>query len=170
MSLSIEFQARNQLLERVKEVEKCFRCGVCTLSCPITQYAKGDNLRGAFAYQIFGSDDPSANPNLWSCPACYKCYEVCPLDVNLPRVLEALKEIAFEKGRAPLSVTALVGSVIHTGTAFPVTDTSERMRARWNLPTFAPKDVDDLERIARNTGLKRKLDMLRSKKANEHEQ
>ena len=169
MPLSIEFQARNQLLETAKEVEKCFRCGVCTTACPITQYGKGDTLKGSFVYQIFGSDNPSADPNIWSCPACHKCHEVCPFDVNPPRVFEALKEIAFEEGRAPSSVTALVESVIHTGTAFPVTDASERMRARWNLPTFTPKDVDDLDRIASNTGLNKKLDMLKAKKASEHE-
>lgn len=169
MLLSIKFQARNRFLERGKAVEKCFKCGTCALMCPVTRYGEGYNLRETFMYDIFSSEEPSAKQNLWSCSVCYKCYEVCPQDVNPPKVFRALKEIAFETGRAPLSVASLVKSVIHTGMSFPMSDASRRMRAQLNLPSFAPKDVDDLGKIAKNTGLERKLDILKAKRTNEHE-
>ena len=164
MILSIEFQTRDQLLERSKAIEKCFKCGTCALVCPITRYGEDYNPIETFVYDVLSSEEPAANQNLWNCPLCYKCYEVCPQDVNLPKVFESLKEIAFENGWALPSITAVLESVIHTGAAFPVTDTSRRMRAELNLPHFAPKGVDDLRKIAQNPGLEERLNKLRSKK------
>lgn len=161
MLLSIEFQARNQFLERLKVVEKCFKCGTCALACPVTRYGEGYNPRETFVYDVFSSAEPAANQNLWNCALCHKCYEVCPQDVNLPKVIESLKEVAFENGWAPSSILALVESVIDTGTAFAITDASKRMRAELNLPSFAPKDVDDLRKIVKKTGLEGKLDRLK---------
>lgn len=170
MLLSIKFQARNQLLERSEAIDKCFKCATCALVCPITRYGEGYNPRETFVYDVFNSAEPAANQNIWSCALCHKCYEVCPQDVNLPKVLESLKEIAFDNGRAPSSVVALVESVIQTGTAFPITDASRRMRAQLNLPSFSPKGVDDLGKISKNTGLEKKLGELKMNKADEHEQ
>lgn len=170
MLLSIEFQTRNELLERSKAAEKCFKCATCALVCPITRYGEGYNPRETFVYDVFSSVKPAANQNIWSCAVCHKCYEVCPQDVNPPKVIESLKEIAFEKGWAPPNVVALVESVIHTGRAFPVTDATKRMRAQLNLSPLAPEGVDDVREIAKNTGLEERLNKLKSKKANEHEQ
>lgn len=168
MLLSIKFPARDQVLERGKAIEKCFKCATCALVCPVTLYGEGYNPRETFIYDVFSSAEPAANQNLWSCALCHKCYEVCPQDVNPPKVIESLKEIAFENGWAPSSVVALVESVIQTGTAFPITDASKTMRAQLNLPSFAPKDVYDLRKIAKNTGLEEKLSRLKEKNPGDH--
>jgi heterodisulfide reductase subunit C len=168
--LSIEFQARNGILEISEAAEKCFKCATCALVCPVTRYGEGYNPRETFVYDIFSSVKPAANQNIWSCALCHKCYEVCPQDVNPPKVIESLKEIAFEKGWAPPNVVALVESVIHTGRAFPITDATKRMRAQFNLPPLTSEGLDDLREIAENTGLEERLDKLESKKANENEQ
>lgn len=169
MMLSIEFLTRNRLFVKSKEVERCFKCATCALFCPVTLYGETYTPRKTFIYDIFKSDEPGTNDNLWSCAFCHKCYEVCPQDVNPPKVFQALKEVAFEQGQAPLSVAVLVEAVIQTGTAFPITEVSKRERARLNLPCFAPRDVEDLKKIAKNTGLERKLVNLRVEKDMKHE-
>jgi len=170
MILGIEFQTRDRLLERSKAAEKCFKCATCALVCPITRYGEDYNPRETFVYDVFSSLKPETNQNIWSCAVCHKCYEVCPQDVNPPRVFESLKEVAFENGLAPPNVVALVESVIQTGRAFPVTDATKRMRDQLNLSPLTPEGVDDVKEIARNTGLEKKLSKLKSDRANEHEQ
>lgn len=170
MLLSIEFQARDQLLERSKAIERCFKCGTCALVCPVTRYGEGYNPRDTFVYDVLSSGEPATNQNLWSCALCYKCYEVCPQDVNIPKVFESLKEIAFENGWAPANVVALVESVIRTGTSFPITDACRRMRAELNLSPFAPKGIGDLREIAKNTGLEGEIDRLKVRKVGDGEQ
>ncbi len=168
MLLSIEFQARDQVLEKSKAIEKCFKCATCALVCPVTLYGEGYNPRETFVYDVLGSEKPAANQNIWSCAICHKCYEVCPQDVNLPKVFESLKEMAFEDGLAPPSLVAVVESVIHTGLSFPLTDTCKTMRAQLDLPALAPKGVDDLGEIAKNTGLEEKLSRLKEKNPGDH--
>ena len=78
--------------------------------------------------------------------------------MNPPKIIESLKETAFENEGAPAGVTALVKSVINTGIAFPVTEATKRMRAQLNLPPIVPEEVDELKKIAQNTGLHKKLE------------
>ena len=158
MILTVESQARDQLLEKSKAVEKCFKCGTCSLVCPITRYGEGYSPTETFVYDVFSSAEPAANPSIWSCAVCHKCYEVCPQDVNPPKIIESLKETAFENEGAPAGVTALVKSVINTGIAFPVTEATKRMRAQLNLPPIVPEEVDELKKTAQNTGLHKKLE------------
>lgn len=170
MLLTIEFQTRDRLLEKATALERCFKCGTCALVCPVTKYAEGYNPRETFVYDVLSSEQPAANQNLWSCALCYKCYEVCPQDVNLPRVFESLKEVAFENGWVPSSFVELVESVIDTGLPVPLTDACKAMRAELGLPALAVKGVDDLRKIAKKAGLEKKLARLKERKVNEDKQ
>ena len=167
MLLRVESQARNQQLERGRSFEQCFKCGVCSLVCPITLYGEGYTPRESFVYDVCRSADPATNPNLWSCSLCHKCFEVCPQDVNLPEIFETLKEAAFEKGCAPPSLVSLVELVIRTGSSFPFTASSKRMRERLDLPPFAPRNVDELATISRITGLEDILGKLSARTTDE---
>jgi len=168
--LSIEFDKRNSSLERERAVEKCFKCGTCALVCPVTLYIEGYSPTKSFVYDVFSSPEPTANPNIWCCPSCHKCHEVCPQDVNPPKVFEDLKEMAFERGQGPEGVLSVVASVIKTGTAFPMAPTTKKMREQLGLPPFVRQGIEELQAIARNTGLEEKLKRLKAKKQDEHKQ
>ena len=170
MLVTIKYQEAYRVTETSEAVQRCFKCGVCSLVCPVTLYGEGYSPRESFVYDVFGSDEPAANPNLWDCPLCHKCSEVCPQDVHPPKAFESLREAAFKNGWAPSSVTELVESVIQTGSSYPLTDASRRARDRLNLPSLAPEGVDELTVIARNTGLQGVLHRLKAEKADEGEQ
>ncbi len=168
--LQLRSQARDPLLESGRHVEQCFNCAVCALVCPVTRYGEGYDPKRHFVYDMFSSPEPAANPSLWSCSLCHRCYEVCPQDVNPPTIFESLREAAFENGWAPSTVVSLVETVIETGSSFPITAASKRTRARFNLPPFASTGVDEIRQIVENTGLQQILDRLKAKGSDDQKQ
>jgi len=159
MLLTIEFEGRNELLERYPMIERCFRCSVCALVCPI-QYLEEYSPTSSYVYDLFTCENPLTNPNLWSCAACHKCHEICPQDVNPAKVFTNLKELSFEKGVAPQGIKALVNAVITTGLSFPITSATQRLRETLHLSPLACKAQEEIQLIIKKTGLEEKIRTL----------
>jgi len=156
MLIGIQYEGRNDLLERYPMIERCFKCSVCSLVCPI-QYLEEYSPTQSYVYDLFTCENPLTNPNLWSCAACHKCHEICPQDVNPAKVFTDLKELSFEKGLAPQGVKALVKTVITTGISFPITLVTQRLREKLNLPPLECKAQEEITLIARKTELEEKI-------------
>jgi heterodisulfide reductase subunit C len=156
MLISIECEVRNGLMERQPLVERCFKCSVCALVCPI-QYLEEYSPTQSYVYDLFTCDNALANPNLWSCASCHKCTEICPQDVNPARVFLNLKELSFEQGLAPQTVTSLIKTIVTTGSSFPVTSVTERLREQLGLEPFTVTAQEDLKLIVAKTGLEAKI-------------
>ena len=156
MLISIECEARNGLMERQPLVERCFKCSVCALVCPI-QYLEEYSPTQSYVYDLFTCDNVLANPNLWSCASCHKCAEICPQDVNPARVFLNLKELSFEQGLAPQGVMALIKTIITTGISFPVTSVTHRLREGLGLPPLTSTAQEELKLIVKRTGLEEKM-------------
>ncbi len=156
MLISIECEARNGLMERRPLVERCFKCSVCALVCPI-QYLEEYSPTQSYVYDLFTCDNVLANPNLWSCASCHKCTEICPQDVNPAHVFLNLKELSFEQGLAPQGVVALIKTIITTGLSFPVTSVTQRLREGLGLPPIASTAQEELKLIVNRTGLEEKM-------------
>jgi len=95
---------RSDLARRLQELSgqdlmTCYQCGKCSAGCPaaafmdllpnqIIRLAQLGMLRAALESET-----------IWYCAACQTCYARCPKGVDLPRVMEALREIALaERG------------------------------------------------------------------------
>jgi heterodisulfide reductase subunit C len=156
MLISIECEARNGLMEREPLVERCFKCSVCAQVCPI-QYLEEYSPTQSYVYDLFTCDNVLANPNLWSCASCHKCAEICPQDVNPAHVFLNLKELSFEQGLAPPSVTGLIKTIITTGSSFPTTSVTERLREQLGLAPFVVNAQEELKLIVAKTGLEEKI-------------
>ena len=156
MLISIQCEARNGLMERRPLVERCFKCSVCALVCPI-QYQEEYSPTQSYVYDLFTCDNVLANPNLWSCASCHKCTEICPQDVNPAHVFLNLKELSFEQGLAPQGVVALIKTIITTGLSFPVTSVTQRLREGLGLPPITSTAQEELKLIVNRTGLEEKM-------------
>ena len=156
MLISIECEARNSLMEREPLVERCFKCSVCALVCPI-QYLEEYSPTQSYVYDLFTCDNALANPNLWSCASCHRCAEICPQDVNPAHVFLNLKEHSFEQGLAPQGVVALIKTIVTTGSSFPITSVTERLREQLGLAPFAITAQEELKLIVAKTGLEEKI-------------
>lgn len=165
MLLSIEYKARGDLFERYPRIEKCLKCGVCCVvkghSCHVQYDSAQFDPKKTYVYNIFSSSEPIKNPNIWLCVSCHKCHEICPYDVNPMKVIEALKEEAFEKGYSHPLILSEVDQILSTGLAFPITSSTQIKREELGLPALEKKAISDITKIAKITGLTRK--MFRSK-------
>lgn len=87
-----------------KEALYCLRCGGCMYECPVYRV-----LGGSFGYNYFGGigiiwsaftsgDDSVVAAAIDACTRCARCKEVCPVDIDVPRMIERLKERLVKKG------------------------------------------------------------------------
>ena len=80
-----------------EEFQKCMQCGTCTGACPMSQ-DMDISPRKTMAMTHFGLNDKVADSNTaWICATCNNCYVRCPRGIDVPRVMEAIRQISLRK-------------------------------------------------------------------------
>jgi heterodisulfide reductase subunit C len=88
----------------VKEVEElcgenlfgCYQCGTCSAGCPFVDdmdLSPDEVIR----YVILDRKEVLNSKTIWLCAACYACAERCPRDINITKIMEALRQIILRK-------------------------------------------------------------------------
>jgi L-lactate dehydrogenase complex protein LldF len=93
------------------EILYCIRCGACLYACPVYQTIGGH----AYGSVYSGPVGSVLTPGLQGIHAfadlphasslCGACREVCPVRIDIPRMLLKLREVGVEAGESPLWVT-----------------------------------------------------------------
>lgn len=87
-----------------QNIRMCYQCSQCTASCPIS-YVDPFNIRRLIRALQFGLKEKILrSDDIWKCTMCYECYDRCPNDVNIPKVIAALRKMAIEEGLGPKAV------------------------------------------------------------------
>jgi len=82
--------------------KRCFSCGTCTASCPVSEIDENFNPRLIIRQCLLGMREKVlSSPELWYCVQCYTCYARCPQDVRFTDVMAVIREMAVEEGYAP---------------------------------------------------------------------
>jgi heterodisulfide reductase subunit C len=80
-----------------QNIQQCFQCGTCSASCPMIESLDRDPRKVMRMAQL-GLEDELENTNTcWVCASCHTCNVVCPRGVDLPRVMEALRQMSLRK-------------------------------------------------------------------------
>lgn len=99
MSLKITHRSTdNQLRRKVREISgenfgKCFQCGTCSGSCPMTEHL---NVlpRQLMAFLQLGHQEGLSRANTpWICASCHLCMVRCPRGIDIPRIMEAVRQV-----------------------------------------------------------------------------
>ena len=88
----------------VKEVEGlcgenlfgCYQCGTCTAGCPFVDemdLSPDEVIR----YIILDRKEVLNSKTIWLCSSCFTCAERCPRDINITKIMEALRQIILRK-------------------------------------------------------------------------
>jgi heterodisulfide reductase subunit C2 len=91
------------LIEEVKAlseqpIEECYHCHKCTAGCPVVfdmQYGPDRILR---MVQLGEKDLLHQSRDIWLCAGCETCGTRCPNQIDIARVMDALRRMALAAG------------------------------------------------------------------------
>lgn len=104
-------KVRGPFVARVEEISgqnllACNQCGKCSAGCPVV--AVMDLLPSQVIRMAqLGMEEVLESNTIWICASCLTCATRCPKGVDLPRLMEALRQIALRKGVAKLDLNEL---------------------------------------------------------------
>ena len=79
----------------------CYQCKKCSAGCPVAEYMDLAPNQVMRAIQL-GRDDRVLNSQtIWLCASCETCFTRCPQGIDIPRIMDAAKNIARERGIKP---------------------------------------------------------------------
>ncbi len=104
-------RVRGPFVAHVEEISgqdllACNQCGKCSAGCPVV------GVMDLLPSQVIrmaqlGMEDVLESDTIWICASCLTCVARCPKGVDLPRLMEALRQIALRRGVAKLDLSAL---------------------------------------------------------------
>ena len=84
-----------------QNVNLCFQCGKCAAGCPISYEMDRTPAQLIHAIRL-GMDDLVYNSKtMWLCASCETCTTRCPQEVDVAKVMDAVKITAVRKGVKP---------------------------------------------------------------------
>jgi heterodisulfide reductase subunit C len=110
VQISID-KVRGPFVRQVEEISgqdllTCNQCGKCSAGCPVV--AAMDLLPShVIRMAQLGMEEVLESETIWICASCLTCATRCPKGVDLPRLMEALRQIALRQGLAKLDLSAL---------------------------------------------------------------
>jgi len=91
-------------LEEVNEkidgvpIQRCYHCRKCTAGCPVT-FAMEHNINKIIKMiQMGRRDEVMGSSTIWLCVSCETCITRCPNEVDIARMMDALRQMAIESG------------------------------------------------------------------------
>lgn len=81
-----------------QSIQLCFHCHKCTAGCPVVEemeYGPDQILR---LIQMGEKDALLTSHDIWICASCETCGTRCPNEIDIARVMDALREMAIKEG------------------------------------------------------------------------
>ncbi len=89
--------------------DRCYQCLTCTLGCPFCFAMDFSPNQVPRMVQLGLKDRVLHSSAIWFCASCQACATRCPHEVDIPRVMDALRQMALEEGiqRREISIPSL---------------------------------------------------------------
>ncbi len=106
--------ARNSLLSTVYEhsgarVQDCYQCGKCSAGCPVAPYMDLMPRQIMRAVQLGQADLVLKSSSIWLCASCQTCSSRCPMEIDIARVMDSLRQMARAEGVEPAEKSVAQG-------------------------------------------------------------
>jgi heterodisulfide reductase subunit C len=99
------------------DLSACYQCKKCASGCPVTKLTKSPPSEIVRRLQLGAGDELLETDLIWTCLSCETCYGRCPMEINIPSVIDALRVLSIERGtpapqgNAPLFNRLFLGTV-----------------------------------------------------------
>ena len=98
---------KNELSTKVRQqtevnVIECYQCGKCTAGCPVSERM---DLRPSVIMRMLQTGDAVAEDeilrslSIWLCLTCETCYSRCPMELDIPKVMDYLRQRSLNEGK-----------------------------------------------------------------------
>ena len=136
-----------------ENIYRCFACGTCTASCPVSEVTDRYDPRKIIHMALLGLREPVLSSDfIWLCSTCYACQERCPQDVRITELMYAIKNVAVNDGYVHPSFRTQVDLLTGHGRLYDITDYENERREEQGLPPINER-AEDFGRIFALTGL-----------------
>jgi heterodisulfide reductase subunit C len=81
-----------------KELRQCYHCLKCSAGCPISFAMDWTPNQIIRMVQLGLKERVLSSSTIWLCASCETCFTRCPNEVDLPAIMDTLKEIAIRNG------------------------------------------------------------------------
>ncbi|MBI2440477.1 MAG: 4Fe-4S dicluster domain-containing protein [Lentisphaerae bacterium] len=82
-------------------VNACYQCGKCSAGCPMNYAMDLTPAQLIHAIRLGLKDLVLNSKTMWLCSSCQTCSTRCPQEVDIARVMDAVKIIAVAEGVKP---------------------------------------------------------------------
>jgi heterodisulfide reductase subunit C2 len=82
-----------------QNIELCYHCHKCTAGCPVVEEMQYGPDRILRMVQMGEQDALLTSHDIWLCASCETCGTRCPNQIDIARVMDALREKALLSGK-----------------------------------------------------------------------
>mgnify|MGYP001025452323 CR=1 FL=1 len=91
----------SKLKARNVDVHACYQCGRCSSGCPIGDFFDL-NVMEVVRLAAYGQEERLLESHtIWLCAGCETCATRCPNDIEIPVLMDVLRELTLRKGAKP---------------------------------------------------------------------
>ena len=136
-----------------EHIKRCFACGTCTTICPVFSVNDQYNPRKIIRMTLLGLKEEVLNSDfIWFCSGCYSCYELCPRDVKITHLMNAIRNIAVREGHVPKPMEAGVGLLEKFGRLLEVSEFENTLRLKKGIPELN-LTIPEVKKVLKKTGI-----------------
>lgn len=109
--------AKKKELEKILEIsgeniKDCMQCGKCTAGCPASSSMDILPHQVIRLLQLGQLDKVANSQTIWSCASCFTCTTRCPRNIDLAKLMEAVRlTIIRSKGNSRLKADDVPGKI-----------------------------------------------------------
>ncbi|MCK4960583.1 MAG: 4Fe-4S dicluster domain-containing protein [Planctomycetes bacterium] len=92
----------SHLIEEMSGVDLgvCFQCKKCTSGCPVAELVSSPPAEIMRRLHLGAGEELLDSEIVWMCLSCETCTGRCPMGVDIAKVMDALRALSIERGKA----------------------------------------------------------------------